>query len=102
MSGLMVAQLVSYNKVRIDLSHAGKKQFLEALPKLMAPVLNGKLELMGERINEMDSTKLEEMKDWTFVETCYLTGTSPYWKETQIKQLFTEWDLAKEVIKTMS
>ena len=52
-------QLVSYNKVRIGLSHFGTKQFLEALPKLLALGLNGKLEMTGEWINEMHATKSE-------------------------------------------
>ena len=100
--GYHAVQLVSYNKVRIGLSHADKKQCLEALPKLLALGLNGKPEWTGEWINEMDSTKAEEMKDLASVETCCLTEKLPYWKEIQIKQLFTGVDVAKVVVKTKS
>ena len=50
------------NKVPIGLSHTGQQQLLEALLKLLALGLNNNLESKGELINEMDSTKSEEIK----------------------------------------
>ena len=48
----------------MDLSAIGNQIFLAVLPNLLSLGLNGKVELTGEWINELDIDKTEKMKDW--------------------------------------
>ena len=41
------------------------------------------------------------MKDWISVKTCFLAETPPFWKDTQVKDLFTGLDLPNVVVKKM-